>query len=119
MNILNNQMRELRKLLDLSQAAFGERIGLSRDEIKNIEYDKTTVKEIKIPIICRMFNVSYDWLTKGEGEPFESLPKVLIDELAMQYGLDDEDKRIVQSYLELPEEDRAAIKRYINKLLGK
>ena len=68
METINDRIRELRTHLNLSQAAFGARIGLSRDEIKNIEYGKTMPREITIPLICREYKVHEEWLRTGEGE---------------------------------------------------
>lgn len=116
---INSRIRELRKALGLSQINFGKPVGLSRDEVKNIEYDKTVPRDITIPIICREFRVSYDWLTTGQGEMFEDLPDSLLDEIAQQYNLDQMDKQIIKSFLELSDDDRAVVKRYINKVLDK
>lgn len=75
METINERLRELRKALDLSQANFGKPIGLSRDEIKNLEYGKTTPKDITIPIICEKFHVSEEWLRTGEGEMFRPMDR--------------------------------------------
>ena len=75
MSTINERFRELRKTLGLSQVKFGTPIGLTRDEIKNIEYDKTSPRDITIPIICREFNVSERWLRTGEGEMFVQLSR--------------------------------------------
>ena len=72
---MNERIRQLRLKLNLSQAVFGSHIGMSRDEIKNIEYKKTTLKDNKIPLICSAFNVSEEWLRTGEGDMFIELSK--------------------------------------------
>lgn len=116
---MNERIKQLRKALGLSQDEFGRRLGVTRGAITNIELNKTEPKPLFVGLLCREFNASYEWLTTGDGEMFEALPAVLLDEVAQQYNLDEMDKRILQSYLELPCEDRAAVKRYINKILGK
>lgn len=57
--------------LKLSREKFGERVGMSGSEIRNIEDGVTRLKENKIPLICREFNVNEVWLRTGEGEPFQ------------------------------------------------
>ena len=57
--------------LKLSREKFGERVGMSGSEIRNIEDGVTRLKENKIPLICREFNVNEVWLRTGEGEPFK------------------------------------------------
>ena len=44
---------------------------MSGSEIRNIEDGVTRLKENKIPLICREFNVNEVWLRTGEGEPFK------------------------------------------------
>lgn len=117
MNTMNERLRILRKELNLSQAKFGEPIGLSRDEIKNLEYEKTKLKEISIPLICKNYNVSFDWLVTGQGEMFENLPESTLDELCNLYNLDKMDKKILLSYLKLDEEKRFLIKQWIFSII--
>lgn len=66
----SERLLQLRKALKLSQEAFGAAIGMTRSEIKNIEYGKTVLKTIKVPLVCQAFNVSNEWLMTGEGEMF-------------------------------------------------
>lgn len=113
------RLRRLREALDLSQDEFAARLGFTRGVVANSELGRAAIRPLYLQQVCREFNVSYDWLTAGEGEMFDSLPEVILDEVARQYDLDEMDKRIVQSYLDLPEEDRAAVKRYINMVFGK
>lgn len=75
MSNINERIRELRTVLNLSQVKFGMPIGLSRDEVKNIEYGKTVPKDITIPIICEKFHVSESWLRTGEGEMFRPMDR--------------------------------------------
>lgn len=71
---MKDRILYLRKTaLNLSRAKFGEPIGMSDSEIKNIENGITQLKENKIPLICNTYNVSENWLRTGEGEMF--LPK--------------------------------------------
>ena len=63
------RIRDLRKnYLHLSQAAFGEKLGVSRDVIKNIELNALARPEQKlslIKLICKEFSVNEDWILNG------------------------------------------------------
>ena len=73
-DIVKDRILYLRKTaLNLSRAKFGEPIGMSDSEIKNIENGITQLKENKIPLICKSYNVNESWLRTGGGEMF--LPK--------------------------------------------
>ena len=73
------RIKELRKEhLKLSQAAFGERLGVNRDVINNIENNRLSKPEQKLSLmklICKEFQVNEDWLLNGNGEMFEELPE--------------------------------------------
>ena len=56
---------ELFKESGLSQENFGIPMGMSRSEVKNILYGITTVKEPKIPLICKAYNVREEWFRTG------------------------------------------------------
>ena len=64
---IGNRIKELRKHLNLSQRAFGEKIGVSRDVIKNMELELVETKEHFIKLISKEFNINEDWLKTGDG----------------------------------------------------
>lgn len=69
---LSNRIKSIRKALKLSQREFGEKLGVSRDVISNIEYNRVSPKELLLRHICEMYNVNQHWLETGEGEMFNS-----------------------------------------------
>ena len=114
-----NRVRELRKTFGLSQTAFGEKLGVGKDVIVNIELERAPIKELMIKMICRTFNVNILWLEKGEGEMFLNIPDTIFDDLALEFDLSPTEKSIVENYLKMPSEDRRKIIELLNKLLGK
>ena len=78
---MKNRILQLRKtVLNLSRAKFGEAIGMSDSEIKNIENGVTQLKENKIPLICNAYNETEEWLRTGIGEMF--MPKTRGQEIS-------------------------------------
>lgn len=69
------RIKILRKTLKLTQQAFAETLGLSRDTIANVEGGRIEIKDIFILSICREFNVNETWLRTGEGEMFIELSR--------------------------------------------
>lgn len=67
---ISERITHLRKTLKLSQAAFGEGVGVSRDVIKNIDNKLVAPKPLLIQQICKVYNVDPDWLETGEGDMF-------------------------------------------------
>lgn len=65
---MKDRIYHLRKeVLGMSRAKFGENVGMSDSEIKNIEYGITQPKDSKIRLICEKYGVSEQWLRTGEG----------------------------------------------------
>lgn len=101
---------EIRKTLNLTMDKFGEKLGVQKSAISKIEKGRVNLSDQMVKLICREYNVNYDYLTTGEGEMFDDLPQTVLEELCQQYDLDDLDKFIVELYIGLPENVRCCIK---------
>ena len=113
------RIRLIRKELNLTLEKFGEKLGVQRSAVSKIERGERGLTDQMIISICREFNVNYDYLVDGEGEMFDDLPETIMDELCLQYRLDDFDRAIIEMYIHLPEAARAAAKSEIVKMIKK
>lgn len=66
---MNERIKEIRKMLDMTQAEFSSKIGLSRNFIAQIETGAKMPSDRTISDICREFCINKEWLLTGEGEP--------------------------------------------------
>ena len=66
----NERVKELRKSLGLTQEKFGERVGVKKNTISQIESGVNGVTDQLRLSVCREFNVNEDWLRTGEGSMF-------------------------------------------------
>ena len=66
----NERIRKIRKARKLTLEKFGDKVGVSRAAMSNIENGNRNVTEQMRKAICREFNVDYIYLTTGEGEMF-------------------------------------------------
>ena len=73
--MVNERIRELRKILDLNQTEFGTRIGIKQGSIAAYESGARTPMDTVILSICREFNVNETWLRTGEGEMFAPMSR--------------------------------------------
>lgn len=114
------RVRELRKNhLKLSQEKFGAALGVNRDVIKNIELNllvRPEQKEPLIKLICKTFNVSYEWLTTGQGDMYVQTKQSFIEKLSAEYGLSFTAQKIVECYLNLDDERKAAVDYFITSV---
>lgn len=72
---MNSRIKELRKILKLTQSEFGSKIGLKPTSLCDIEQNRCNVTERVIIAICSKFNVNENWLRNGEGEMFNTIDK--------------------------------------------
>ena len=110
------RIKELRKILGLSQDAFGKKLGVTGTAVSRIEKGERTLTEQMALSICREFRVNYFWLTEGKGDMFAGTPQRVVDEIAEDYKLDEIDKKIIEKYLDLPEDQRQVIKDYLKSI---
>lgn len=111
---MNDRIKLLRKALNLSQKDFATKIGLTDTAISKLEKGIRNMSDQTIKSICREFNVNYAWLTEGLGDMFSAFPETILDELADEYKLDDQDKDLVRGYLGLSQEQRKLFRSFIN-----
>lgn len=113
------RIKAIRKELGLTLEKFGEKLGAKKNTMSAIETGRNSLTDQMARSICREYNVDYDFLMYGEGEMFTDLPKTIVDELCMQFDLDDFDRAVVEMYLDLPAELRQAIKAKVKDMVQK
>ena len=113
------RIKAIRKELGLTLEKFGKKLGVTKTTISRIEKGVNNLTDQMARSICREYNVDYDYLMYGEGDMFTDLPKTIVDELCMQFDLDDFDRSVVEMYLDLPAELRQAIKAKVKDMVQK
>lgn len=116
----NERVKQLRKFLDLTLEKFGDRLGVTKVAISNIENGKRAVTEQMSKAICREFNVNEDWLRNGVGDMFKqgdgSFSEILSE-------LDDSDDDFIKSfitvYMELDEDSKEVLRQIATKMSEK
>jgi transcriptional regulator with XRE-family HTH domain len=111
------RIRNLRKSLNLTMEKFGERLGVSKASISNIENGNRNLTEQMTKSICREFGVDYIWLTTGDGEMFvdnddelfEKIDRILADESDFRRDL-------FKSLVNASDDDILALKRLIESV---
>ena len=123
--IIYERIKELRKELGLNQEEFGERLGVSRSVIANIEYDRLKrpdQKESLYKLICKEFNVNEEWLRTGNGEMFVPLTRnQLITDFATDLIMEDNTfkKRLVEALAKLDESEWEVLEKLAENLIKK
>lgn len=117
---LNERIREVRKDAKLNQTEFGERLGVSRSVIANIELDlnKTGVPDNIIKLICLTFNINEDWLRTGKGEMKVETSESLLEKVKNTYQLSNLEFALLEEYLKLDKAQRAAFEDFLDNILN-
>jgi transcriptional regulator with XRE-family HTH domain len=115
---IGERIKILRKELNLTQAEFGEKIGLKATAIGMYESGDRNVTDRNISLICEKLNVRREWLESGIGEMFIENDSTIIASLAVEYNLDSLDRKILKSYLNLTPPQRAVIKDFARSLVA-
>lgn len=114
---MNNRLKKLRKTLKLTQQSFAERIGVKRNTVAQWEIGINNLSDQAIKSICREFNVPETWLRAGEGEMFFPSPQTTLDKLVREFQLTDIERRIIAAYLQMDDNDRMVIQRYVQNIV--
>lgn len=119
MNIIQaDRIKVLRKTLNLSQKDFGDKLGVTDVAISRIERGERNLTEQMAKAICREYNVNYLWLTEGSGDMFTGVPETIIDELVVQYDLNEIETEILRNFLNLPKEQRQITMEYLTNFFN-
>lgn len=121
---IHERIREFRESQKLSRDAFGERIGVSRDVIANIELNRLARPDQKEPLyklICKEFHLNEKWLMTGEGEPFkEDGEEDDYTRAATEIGIKDPvAKQAIIDYWKLSDEDKKLFRAFMERFISK
>jgi transcriptional regulator with XRE-family HTH domain len=67
---INQRVKDLRKMLKLTQKSFARILAVSQSQIASIETGERTVNSRTVRQICDSFDVNSHWLRAGGGEVF-------------------------------------------------
>lgn len=116
------RIRFLRKdTLKMSQTAFGERLGVNRDVINNIENNRLSKPDQKLSLyklICSEFGINENWLLNGVGDMYaddKTEYDTLIDRVMT--GQNEFAKNIFKTFALFDEADWEALQRMIEKYI--
>jgi len=118
--ILNERIKKLRKVIDLTQQEFADRIGATQNTIAGYESGRRKPSNTTINSICRIFDINEDWLRNGTGEMF--IVKSRDEEIAefignVQFSEDDTfKKKLISMLAKLDESEWILLEKMANKL---
>lgn len=108
------RIKEVRNSLGLTLEKFGDRLGVTKVAISNIEKGNRNLTEQMTKSICREFGVDYIWLTTGEGEMFVETDDDFFERIdRIMAGENETRKNMFKALLYASDEDIEALARII------
>lgn len=112
------RVREIRKSLGLTLEKFGEKLGVKKNAISQIETGRNSLTDQMTKSICREFGVDYIFLTTGEGEMFVDSDDDFIEKIdRIMAGESDIRKNAIKALVNASTEDIEALDRLIDLYL--
>ena len=119
MDTVNERIRWVRQDQGLSQTAFARKIGLTQTGVSGLEQPGTKVAEKTVRLIASAFNVSFGWLTTGQGKPYLSPAPMGLDKLVAEKGLGQQELVFLRTFCEMPKEQREAVLDFVQEVARK
>lgn len=110
---MHERIKDLRKINNLTQEAFGNRLSITRDMVNNIERGRVNIKDHIVKLICSEFAINEEWLRTGEGEMFIETPSSTMEQLKKEFNLDDFSYNLVYQYLKLDDGQRQTVRDFL------
>lgn len=118
----NERIREVRKTLNLTLEAFGQRVGMKKSSLSHMENGTNAVSGQLRTAVCREFHVREEWLRTGEGNMFEERTpdQAIVDFAADLVNVDDDafKKRLISAFARMDEKTWAEFKHWAEAFLA-
>lgn len=115
---MKERILQLREALNLSQAEFGEKIGLARSGVSSVENGQRVVQERHIKLILSAFpDVSENWLRNGVGDMFKASSSEA-ERLVKKYQFPDIVKKLLKVYEGMNEAQQKAVLEYAQRVIA-
>lgn len=119
---MNERIKVLRKHLHLTQNEFGDKLGIVKSSISNIEKGRHGVTDQMIKLMVKEFGVSENWLRYGEGEMFPEFDRTdaiakLADDIMTEVP-NSFKSRLVTALAQMTEEQWKVLEDITHKVIG-
>jgi len=118
-NMMNDRVAEVRQHLQISQAKFGEKLGITGAAVSRLESGARAVTESTVKLVASAFGVSDTWLRTGAGEMFVRVDPD--EELAYLLGAlaadgDEFKVKFITAMAKLDDEQWALVEKFVSEM---
>ena len=113
------RVKKARKSLNLTLEKFGEKLGVKKNAISQIENGRNSLTDQMCKSICREFNVNYNWLVSGEGDMFNQTDETISNSIdRIMAGENEFHKNLFKTLATLDEKELLSLEKIIDKYLA-
>lgn len=117
---INDRIKIIRQIKNLSQTEFGKKVGLSQTTIGQYETNVRKITDRSIIDICRIYGVSELWLKTGRGEMFVKSDLLIFDKIdEIMSGESEFRKNLVKAAVNYTDEEILLLEKIISSLITK
>ena len=119
MNDIALRIEQLVKKLEMSNAEFARRIGVTRSSVSLWISGQNIPSETSLREICRQFNVDYNWIKFGQSEMFLKTAESFSKAMQSKFELSDTETLFISTFLESDKQTRNALISFTQQFLNK
>lgn len=108
---MDKRIKKLRRVLDLTQGEFADRLGIKQNTISKYETGRGIPTTAVMALICREFDVNEEWLRTGTGEMFNQTEETAASRLCEELHATELEASIIQAYFRIDPKIRDAFMR--------
>ena len=114
---MKDRLKELRKVLNLNQTEFAQRIHMKQTSYSQLETGSSPIRDVHIDLICSAFHVNKTWLTTGEGNMFASQESSIVDTLVQKFSFSEICAKLLHAFDGLDTDQQEAVMQYTRRFI--
>lgn len=115
---MNERIKTLRKVLNLTMEAFGANIGVTKSSVSRMESGNFIPSDQTILLICHVYGVNESWLRDGVGDMFSPRSSSHVDALLRQFPMSELCAKLLYAFDSLAPDQQAAVMEYMRRFIS-
>ena len=116
---MERRVKEIRLALDMTQEAFGAKIGIGKSGVSAIESGTRSLTKQHIKLLCSELNINESWLRTGEGDMFNHADGRSLDALEKLHPMHTLTRAFVEALISMPPEQEAVFVQLVHDVAAR
>ena len=116
---MERRVKEIRLALDMTQEAFGAKIGIGKSGVSAIESGTRSLTKQHIKLLRSELNINESWLRTGEGDMFQTADGHSLDALEKLHPMHTLTRAFVEALISMPPEQEAVFVQLVHDVAAR